>query len=291
MCFSKFNAYLPLCFTFFIRFAHTVFMPTSFTHYHVAKHAFLSISSPLRRAVELFPDAYYFGAQGADFCFFLPVKKYGQLNFGRFLHRGGGYGFFKTLAEFSQKNPLIFAYSLGFITHYAADVALHPYVYSLSGSSKLLHARVEGSFDKFLSNGISKREETEFLKTLKPEKSLQAEWIPPYLKYAVEQGYRPFQAAEFSRAISLFNAYTAASFPFSKRAKPPFSKEKLYNENHSPWRYPADPTIQSFQSVDELLQSAIRESLRLFQEFSSAVENKIAPLRELFGKNYVSGLL
>ncbi|MBQ4270019.1 MAG: zinc dependent phospholipase C family protein [Clostridia bacterium] len=267
-------------------------MPTSYTHYYVAKEVLSKLSPPLRGAASKCLDAYYFGAQGPDFCFFIQNKKRGGQNFGRFLHRDGGYGFFRILTEFSSRNHAVFAYALGYITHYAVDVAAHPYVYFHSGKSKLKHARMEGGFDKYLAlQSLCKTQETTFLQSLKPSKETVAETFNAFAKYAETQGYHAFSKVAFSRAISLFNAYTVAAFRFYKQAKPPFPKEILFNESHSVWHYPNAPEKRLNDSVFELLNGAMDESLRLIVEFSNCVDEKKAPPRELFGKNYVSGLL
>lgn len=267
-------------------------MPTSYTHYYVAKEVFSNLSPLLRHAVNAFVDAYYFGAQGPDFCFFIPNKKQGQQNFGRFLHRAGGYGFFHALTEFSKLDRTVFAYALGYVTHYAVDVAVHPYVYSLAGTSKLKHARIEGGFDKFLAlqTAISEKQEN-FFRSLKPSKETLFSIFKVFSAYAETQGYHSLSKTAFSRAISLFNAYTAASFRFYKHTKPPFTKKTLFNESHAVWQYPNAPEKKSNRSVFELLNGAIEESLRLTVSFSNCVDEKKAPPRELFGKNYISGLL
>ena len=151
---------------------------------------------------------------------------------------------------------------------------------------------MEGGFDKYLAlQSLFKAQETTFLQSLKPSKETVAETFNAFAKYAETQGYHAFSKAAFSRAISLFNAYTVAAFRFYKQAKPPFSKEILFNESHSVWHYPNAPEKRLNDSVFELLNGAMDESLRLIAEFSNCVDEKKAPPRELFGKNYVSGLL
>ena len=95
-------------------------MPAAYTHFAVARETFLRLPQPLQNKIRS-PELYFFGAQGADFCFFYRAFRPSEINFGRFLHNKGSYGFFRTLLPCAGRDGALFDYALGYLTHYAAD--------------------------------------------------------------------------------------------------------------------------------------------------------------------------
>ncbi len=79
-------------------------------------------------------DAFYWGASGPDIFFthrVMPLQK-GQscLKYGKKMHSAGANEIINFLADYavSHADPVTKGYLLGFITHYAFDSILHPYV-------------------------------------------------------------------------------------------------------------------------------------------------------------------
>lgn len=260
-------------------------MPAAYTHFSLAKKVLSRIPDPPRD--ESAKRLYFFGAQGADFCFFYRAFRTSELNFGRFLHNRGSYAFFRTMFLLAPGTPLA-SYALGYVCHYAADCIFHPYIYHLSGKSPVKHSRTEGALDfyfrkKDAENNCVSASEKDFNATL-----TAAETDPLYTLYAVaaaQAGRAPLLKGAFLKSISLFRAYTR----FSARV---FAKENAFavNAEHRQWQYPQDPARQKNDGADELFACAEEESVALIAAFRHCLDVGKPPEKELFGKNFLSGL-
>ena len=110
-------------------------MPSSITHQLIADEALPALPPEAARAAERNYDYYFLGAQGPDvFFFYRPLSK-SEPNLGKFLHRERVFDVFtlfscylKTLA--GEEKERITAYVAGYISHYCADTAFHPFVYN-----------------------------------------------------------------------------------------------------------------------------------------------------------------
>ena len=122
-------------------------MPSVYTHFLIARQSFLALPPRIQAKIAPHMHLYYFGAQGADFCFFYKFLRRKNGNLGSHLHRKGGLNTFQCLQTHAAQSSAIFAYAAGYITHYAADTILHPYVYAASGTSILVHTRLESALD------------------------------------------------------------------------------------------------------------------------------------------------
>ena len=149
-------------------------MPASYTHFLVAREGLKRLSKSLQNIATQHPALYYFGAQGADFCFFQPTIYRKEQNLGSFLHRDGGFSAFETLLDFSRWEERALAYALGYVTHYATDSTFHPYVYATAGTSTLRHTRLEHVLDvRFKKEyGIAVEDEAFLKKPNREEKEI-----------------------------------------------------------------------------------------------------------------------
>ncbi len=114
-------------------------MPGFITHYICAQAVLKAASPHVRKIVEEYSNLYNLGAQGPDiFYYYLPglVKKQTR-GIGNRLHQENPGAFIMNLADAIQNadekdKPMLFAYTAGYITHYALDSATHPFVYAHS---------------------------------------------------------------------------------------------------------------------------------------------------------------
>ncbi len=262
-------------------------MPAGFTHHLVAQKTLEALSAPLRQKLAPYLDLYFFGAQGADFCFFYPT--FAERNFGSYLHRKGGYAAFTVCKAFSAKNAVLFAYALGYITHYCTDVSFHPYVYATAGKSPLRHSRVERAIDLYLRARVKDADGyLAFFNKALPQKSID-ELFLLYAVIAAQAGFPPLQKAAFSRSISLFNAYLPRSSIVlsDKNAR---LIQTLANDANGEWAYPAAPRIKSRANALSLFEKAVASSLSTVQAFIRAIDEKTPLPHSVFAKNYLSGL-
>ena len=183
-------------------------MPAAYTHHCIARETLSLLPPTIQTKLQPHLPLYFFGAQGADFCFFYPVLGGFSQNFGSYLHRKGGFPAFAVCKTFSTQPPL-FAYSLGFITHYAVDTVFHPFVYAKAEKSTLKHTRVENALDCYFK-AKAPNDFTEYFRA----KLSQADKKELFLLYAAisaRVGFPPLDEKAFYRAIRLFNAYLPPS--------------------------------------------------------------------------------
>lgn len=244
-------------------------MPAAYTHHCVARETLALLPPDVRTTLQPHLPLYFFGAQGADFCFFYSVLGGFSQNFGSYLHRQGGFPAFQVCKTFSADPPL-FAYSLGFITHYAADTVFHPFVYEKAGKSALKHTRIENALDRYFKTKFPNDVSEFFRAKLSPEDKKSLFLL--YAAISVRVGFPPLDPKAFYRAIRLFNAYL-----------PPSSK--LFSVKSSTLR------ANLSKRADELYATAILRAKDCSIAFCDCIKKKIPLSREIFGKNYLTGKL
>lgn len=264
-------------------------MPAYYTHYLVARETFLQSPPAMKDTVRPFLPLYFFGAQGADFCFFYNSLWTKSPNFGSYLHRAGGYDAFSVLRLFAKKRAEILAYALGFITHYAADSTFHPYVYAISGNSPVKHNRNESLIDAyFTKRELSPDPYSEYAQS-KLSIEDEEELFFVYAAIAARCGLPPLFKTPFSRAISVFNAYLPITSTLAK-GKTDVALQIVANEEKLPWRYPADPSITKTDDIQSLFHKSVKKSLSLQKSFFHAVETNTQLPRATFGKSFLTGI-
>lgn len=263
-------------------------MSATYTHHLVATYALSRLPTAVQTVIEPHFPLYFFGAQGADFCFFYRFLRPKAKNLGSYLHRVGGYDAFCVLTKLSARCLGLFAYSLGFITHYAADATFHPFVYAQAGKSPLKHSRIEGAMDvHFQQSKFLPEPYAPFLRQkLTKDEALQL--FAAYSLIAQKCGFPTLQFPSFLRAISLFNAYppiTSAIFP-GKNSR--LFKTAVNAEGLS-WTHPSTQHSHT-DGADELFEKTVDFSDELFQAFLTCVQTQTSPPKNLFGRNYLTGI-
>lgn len=264
-------------------------MPAVYTHYLVAGKAYNLLPETLKTKIRPYLTPYFFGAQGADFCFFYKPLNSRLKNFGSYLHREGGYRAFCAMKAFAAQDEFFQAYALGYITHYAADTLFHPYVYATAGKSPLRHTRIENAIDVFLRNLYQKTEERFSAYFNKPSRTWQNELYLLFAAIAAGTPFSPLSKTAFFNAVRLFNAYppiSSALFASKNAQMISFSA----NLEKRTWRYPDAPHIESDENAKELFERAVAQALSLMREFLYAAKTRKPLLLSKFGKNYLSGL-
>ena len=119
-------------------------MPDYFTHLAGARQIYARLEARYRNLISD-DSLYLLGAQGGDVFFFYGLSY--KNNPGRFLHRLPAAEIFEKLA---QKDK---SYCAGWVTHYALDSAIHPYVYAYKHTHKgiLLHRKYEADLGLYIS--------------------------------------------------------------------------------------------------------------------------------------------
>lgn len=264
-------------------------MPAVHTHYLVAGKTYTLLPQRLKEKIRPYLVPYFFGAQGADFCFFYKPLNTRLQNFGSYLHRKGGYAAFRVMKVFSANDDLLSAYALGYVTHYAADTTFHPYVYFTGGKSPLRHTKIENAIDVYLRERHSALEErfSSYYKT--PTKTAQNELYLLFAAIASGTPFAPLSKPAFLNAISAFGGYpNLSSALFTTKNERMIST--AVNAQRRVWYYPEAPHIQSDENADGLFDKSVALSLSLIREFLYAAQTRKPLLYSKFGKNYLSGI-
>lgn len=138
-------------------------MPAFLTHKIAADNIRDRLRDPEAvRLAQTQPAAYYSGAQGGDY--FYSYKYYSMWAgyrykmFGWALHRTRPQRFFVEGSQWLREHSsdIARAFFLGYITHYALDMYVHPLVMRLGPRTMTSHNRVEGALDCIyaLKNGV-----------------------------------------------------------------------------------------------------------------------------------------
>ena len=253
-------------------------MPSVYTHYLVARETYKLLPPDLQESLRPHLSLYFFGAQGADFCFFYRFANPRKRNLGSYLHRKGGYDAFRLLQHFSRRDTALFAYALGFITHYAVDTVFHPFVYAVSGKSLLLHSRVEGALDALYVKKYTDVKTDSFAPFFR-KKLTEEETNALFLYYATVAEHASFPTIvkpSFLRAISMFNAYMPLSFSIFGERKPQLI-HALFGKDGTD------------KKASALFQNTVEKSRSLIGAFCTAKDAHEPLPKALFGKSYLTG--
>lgn len=141
-------------------------MPGSFVHEQVALRAWRDVLD-MRPGTPLHTDALLAGAMGPDPLFMhrllSPRKHAPVFAWAQRLHTERTSAFLCALCNQARGvDPLVRCYALGFLTHYATDATLHPYVYSQSFDHQgmyrsELHSALEMAMETWLWRMVGNR--------------------------------------------------------------------------------------------------------------------------------------
>lgn len=133
-------------------------MPSCITHQLIAEEAKSGFPQEVREAAENHKDYFFSGTQGPDALFFIKPLSKKEMNLGRYLHRKDVYAVFRFfqlyLNELEEAREQITAYVAGFICHYCADLAFHPFVYSYLETHEtrgMTHQLIESDWDVYFA--------------------------------------------------------------------------------------------------------------------------------------------
>lgn len=119
-------------------------------------HEYIAVAALGRRECEASPAALALGAYGPDALYYHdPLAAGRRANLGQRLHSTRTGDFILELMRACAASAVARDYARGFLTHYAADCAFHPFVCALSmtplGYSSLRHMAVERALDAWLT--------------------------------------------------------------------------------------------------------------------------------------------
>ncbi|MDR0697340.1 MAG: zinc dependent phospholipase C family protein [Christensenellaceae bacterium] len=138
-------------------------MPNALTHKFIAEAVRDSLDVGTKSILTKFEKEYFLGSLGPDILMGLVFEtNLVKRDEGERLHNDGIYASFVQTADYLSKNrdDSLYAYFLGFLTHYTTDSTIHPFVYYYIENrlkrkyaphlSTVIHAIVETEMDVFV---------------------------------------------------------------------------------------------------------------------------------------------
>ena len=292
-------------------------MPAQFTHRILAERVLAALPAEVGDKIASLP-AYYLGAQGPDVFYFLRVRKGKEKNLGAYLHNEGGYRVFCSLLAQAKKENIALSYAAGYITHYAADIVFHPFVYGMIGRFTAeepawegrRHAYIECDLDTHFVEEIAGGEVCKYSFPREEKEVDLAAMYKIFSDVCLENGREPISKRSFRTAVGRFFLFgriftdehlrrrkfwgKAEEFlhiphffsSLYRRAEP---DARCLNRSRDQWHNPSRPSFVSCESADELFFRAERECVRLICLFFEALNGAPLP-REDFGKSFLTGL-
>lgn len=272
-------------------------MPAFFTHEIICEQVLNRL--PPKCAARVTDRAlYWIGAQGGDPLFLYRAE---GCRLGVSMHRKHIYAFFSALLTAGNDS-----FSLGYLTHYAADTVFHPYVYRAVRERQSefqkhnLHALIERDIDWFLLDRYTEEAPRKHRFPTKPGgdglKTLYTDLAPIFRSvYGVSVDYGKFARAyrAYFRFQNFLQDRHGVLRPVVK------GTESLFFLRHSlsDLMLRASPDVRftncqretGEQTVYDLAEESIEKSVRLIKQFIAARE-KGEPLPEkAFSEDFNKG--
>lgn len=137
-------------------------MPSTITHTYIALDTLKKIKTKPKKVIHQYIEDYKTFAQGMDILYFYHIfllKENKVASIGHQFHHYKTNDIFKYIIEYNKANrePVIFSFLAGLITHYVADSTFHPYVNFLANNDnplkrKDLHFEIETFLDNYVVN-------------------------------------------------------------------------------------------------------------------------------------------
>ncbi len=293
-------------------------MPSSITHQLIAEEARAFLPPAAKTATERFPDEYYLGCQGPDVFFFYRIGCKSEYNLGKFLHRYRVYDVFSLFSDAlrgkegaprftEEERAQALSYICGYITHYAADAAFHPFVYRYleeNRSQKREHQQMENDWDVWFLREKKNREAEKFEFAFSPQTILKNDTTARLYAFLGQKlGREEVTKARFARGVKNFFRYLRFFHGRCYSAQRRWERtERLFHAKRFLSRlYPRENPEPAYlagerfaalsegrgNNADELFDSAVRESARLAKRFTEALKTGT----ELPKADFSNGLL
>ena len=290
-------------------------MPGLLTHYLAGQRLKSCLKEESQKILETNEKLYTLGAQGPDiFFYYFPGLMYKQTHgLGTLMHNSDLGMFILDMANQCRrsKNEAVFAYTCGYVMHYALDSTAHPYVYgrtTTEGASNIKNGADHRDFETSIDILMLGR-----LLDKKPNDLVHFELIsaPKTDLQAAAHAASSAIATVYGRAISRSQAYSAMRFMLhftkflqSKKGRrkktlhffekitigEPLFSSMMHNQETSPgplnldkleWKAPWDGATTENSSFVELFDksiSAATEIGRILYDFvfGSADESALA---------------
>ena len=290
-------------------------MPSSITHALIAEEAAKRLPDQLQAIISSAPEAFFLGAQGPDVFFFAKKANRAEGNLGKYLHRNAVYELFLAYVSIlpalgEEERAVATAYCLGYVTHYCADVAFHPFVYRYleqNGLHKREHQRMENDWDVYFARKIAGREAEHYpypaVKTCK-----NAALLTLWNRATAALGRTPMDKKTFFGGIGNFALYLSFFHKKCYASQRHWQRfDRLFHVHALSCLYPAkkldpailageaferaanaDPALPPVSTADDLFERAVSESAYKMLLFFDALGGASLP-KEQFDRHLLTG--
>lgn len=256
-------------------------------------------------------DAYYLGAQGGDMLYFYhPLKRIRKFNLGLILHKEKIYEYFSELLNYQTNhgNDITLSYIYGYLTHYALDITLHPFIYyeefkyRTITKSKIrrkdhIHYLIEADLDAYLLKSIfnSNKKSFNYDKIINKDGDYLIELYYLFKNvfskiYNTDISIKPFTKSVHS-FIKYYKLLTNRShlkrkivmafekISFSRhRLSYLFSKEEEnethFNLKHDEWHYLVQPSLKKNDSLLDLYMKSFAVAEEVILRFQESLNHR-----------------
>ncbi|MDO4554059.1 MAG: zinc dependent phospholipase C family protein [Lachnospiraceae bacterium] len=129
-------------------------MPSTYAHHVFSKKVQENLPESLSHICQNYETQFQFGSQGPDFLYFYhPARKNHYTETGTLMHNCTLSRFLKSIIPILKlygTDSMEYAYTLGFICHFALDSFCHPYVTPNAKRLSISHIAMETEFDRYL---------------------------------------------------------------------------------------------------------------------------------------------
>jgi len=289
-------------------------MPGFLTHYIGGQSALESVDREISDYIAPMANLFNLGTQGPDIFFYYISGSLSKRirGVGSQMHDADLGLFFMHLADIvketadSDKRQIIFAYTAGFLVHYAVDVSTHPYVYAKTANPTAIkeashHRHFETSVDVLMLSRIYSKRPNDYKQwqLILPEK-VHKEIAAAAASEAIRQVYsRDINPRDIYRAMgemAQFTRYLQSKTGRRKRwvggveqlvlrAKVISALTHMQevtdgmdylNEKNAPWSPPWSPDITYTESFAELFESAVKYAAQMIQALYSYTHGSLS---------------
>ena len=284
-------------------------MPSCITHQIIAEEAKAALPDAVADAAEKHADYYFLGAQGPDvFFFYRPFSKK-EFNLGRFMHRRCVYEVFSFFARYlpslaDEEREQANAYVAGYLCHYAADTAFHPYVYRYLAAHESVrseHQLIESDWDVFFAREKRNKNAEGWKFPLSAKKiNREGTLFRLYFALCTELGRIPPTKRNFNRGISLYGKYLKffhgkSHYQGWRRAEKLFRFRPIVSslyprkDTNPAYLYGEDfLRLSGEENADALFFRAVTNAENLSEDFFAAVRERTPLPREEFNKSFLT---
>lgn len=226
----------------------------------------------------------------------------------------------KAIQKEDINKDIALSYAYGFLCHYALDSAAHPYVYARQKTLKaekhalypeaILHNQIEFNIDMILLDeklGIKDARRFSTADLLSANNTL-LHTMSQVMKEVTDAFNENLSMAQIKTAfldfrkiqrllqdakgwkMPILKTLQLPIYPFLgpaittiMRHKKPYGHYDYMNREHQTWAYPADPSITSNESVDELYEKGQKRALKMIAGFHNAVDDSTKNMEEIVG--------